>query len=170
MPVQHNTCPVCRHSLPVDEELQRQAQQQRRAQLRQPFQQNNSGDAQQAHGAAPGAQTIADFANTLIAQLTLAQGQQGGGAGIIAIPVFHMAGASPHERRPTNDGRPARIVRARVGRPDEVRSRTNAQSAAGNSRNQPEAGHPAQPSNQDLRSDADAGAEANRGSPLCRLQ
>ena len=168
--MQHNTCPVCRHSLPVDEELQRQAQQQRRAQLRQPFQQNNGGDAQQASGAAPGAQTIADFANTLIAQLTLAQGQQGG-AGMIAIPVFHMGPASPHDRRPTNDGRPARIVRARTGRPDEVRSRSSAQPAAGNSQSQPEAGYAAdQPSNQDTRSDADAGAEADRGSPLCRLQ
>ena len=168
--VQHNTCPVCRHSLPVDEELQRQAHQQRRAQLRQPFQQNEGGNAQQAPGAAPGAQTIADFANTLIAQLTLAQNHQGG-AGMIAIPVFHVAGASPHERRPTNDGRPARIVRARIGRPDEVRSRSSAQPAPGNSQSQPQAGYAAdQSSNQNMRSDANVGAEPGRGPPLCRLQ
>jgi hypothetical protein len=168
--LQHNTCPVCRHSLPVDEELQREAQQQRRAQLRQPFQHNEGGNAQQAPGAAPGAQTIADFANTLIAQLTLAQGHQGG-AGMIAIPVFHVAGASPHERRPTNDGRPARIVRARIGRPDEVRSRSSAQPAPGNSQSQSEGGYAAdQPSNQDMRSEGNAGAEPGRGPPLCRLQ
>jgi len=166
---QHNTCPVCRHALPVDEELQREAQQQRTAQLRQPLSQNG-GPQQHVPGAHQ--QAIADFANTLLAQLSLAQGQQGG-AGMIAIPVMHVAGASPHDRRPTaHDGRPARIVRARTSpdnRADEVRSR--AQPASDSNQGQAEVGQAAGAA-PDLRSaDAGNGSEPDgRGSPMCRLQ
>ena len=161
--MQHNTCPVCRHALPVDEELQRQAQQQRTAQLRQP---NLPGGGPQQHSPGAHQQTFADFANTLLAQLSLAQGQQA--TGMIAIPVVHIAGASPHDRRPTSDGRPVRIVRARTShdyRADEVRSR--AQPAASGSQSQPGAADAAP----EMRSgDANDGEPDGRGAPMCRLQ
>lgn len=56
--LQHNTCPVCRHELPVDTEAQaelhRQTQQRQQEDLAQAF-----AGGQQEGGAVPGAQAIA---------------------------------------------------------------------------------------------------------------